>query len=650
MIRKIFSKANLCGPDSRKHLKLIILFLLSVMVLVSYWGVVGNGFINYDDPAYVVENRHVKEGLTWEGLAWAFTASYVSNWHPLTWISLMLDHDLFGMNAGGYHWTSVILHWFAGLVLFLALGRMTGRLWCSSLVAGFFLVHPLHVESVAWVAERKDVLSGLFWMLGMWGYARYAERRSRDRYAWVLLFFLLGLLSKPMVVTFPFALLLLDYWPLGRMAGGIRETIRPLVYEKIPLFVLSTAASLVTFWVQKEGEAVASLQNLPLTDRLINAVVSYAAYITKMVMPFNLAVFYPHPGSWPARDAFEASILILLISLLVVTGFRRRPYLLVGWLWYLGTLVPVIGIVQVGAQAMADRYTYLPLIGIFMMLVWGFMELAAVFIKRPVLWGSVAGGAMVVLILLTQIQVGYWQDSVTLFNNALRVTERNYQAYNHLGRALAEAGKYEEAIDHYREAIRISPNYMPAYNNLGFARMEQGRLEEAMGYFDKALEMKPGDGQVRFNRGEVYAKKGMWVEAIEEYRLALKKNPYNSSMHNNLGLALTRLGQFNEAMDEYRRAIQLDPGHAGAWNNMAMLLAGRGEMDEAIGHFREALRLRPDYVNAHFQLSQLLRRKGMLDEAAFHLREAMRINPEIVTMKENGNPVPGIRSAEGQGR
>jgi tetratricopeptide (TPR) repeat protein len=525
---------------------------------------------------------------------------------------------------------------------------MTGRLWCSGLCAGLFLVHPLHVESVAWVAERKDVLCGLFWMLGMWGYARYAERRVAGRYAWVLLFFVLALLSKPMAVTFPFVLLLLDYWPLGRMAGGVRVSILPLVWEKVPLLALSAASSAVTFWVQKAGEAVASLHHLPMTERVANAAVSYATYIVKMVWPFGLAAFYPHPGLWPALDILLSLMLILPITALALTGVRQRPWLAVGWFWYLGTLVPVIGIIQVGAQAMADRYTYLPLIGLFIMVIWGSAE--GVIARRSVIKEITAAGLAILtvtcLILAANIQVGYWHDSFTLFRHALEVTEGNYQAYNHLGRALNESGRHEEAIGQYREAIRIAPTYMPAYNNMGIARMDQGRLDEAMDSFDRALALKPGDSHVLFGRAEVFARKGLWVQAAEQYRIAIQNNPFNPSLHNNLGLALTRLERLPEAMAEYRLAIRLDPGHAGARNNLAMLLAGRGESEEAIIHFREALRRRPDYANAHYQLSKLLRQDGISAEATFHLQEAIRLNPEIVKVREGGEKGSAFRAHE----
>jgi tetratricopeptide (TPR) repeat protein len=613
---------------------ILIVLLLSILVIASYWSVQGNDFINYDDPAYVLENRHVKGGLSGEGLVWAFTASYVSNWHPLTWLSLMLDHDLYGMNAGGYHLMSVILHLLSVLVLFFALVRMTGDLWCSGLVSGLFGVHPLHVESVAWVAERKDVLSGLFWMLGLWGYARYAERPGISRYWAVVLFFVLALLSKPMVVTFPFVLLLLDYWPLRRFGGDSGETFSRLVYEKIPLFILSAASSVITFLVQREGQAVASLVNLPFFDRLGNAAISYGRYLVKMFLPYDLAVFYPHRGAWPVSEVFLSFALLWLITLFVLMRFRRRRYLVVGWFWYLGTLVPVIGLVQVGAQAMADRYTYLPLIGLFIMIAWGVQQLLAELPARRLIWGAASVGVLAIMVVLTQIQVGYWRDSSTLFKNALRVTDSNYQAYNHLGRALAEAEKFEEATNHYREAIRISPNYMDAYSNMGVAQMEQGIYNEALSSYSQALRIKPGDGSVHFNRGDLFARKGMWSEALSDYRTALKKKPYDPSLRNNFGVALTHQGMIPEAIDEYREAIRLDPEHAGSHGNLAMLLAARGEIDEAIDHFRWAIRYRPDYANARYQLSLLLKRKGLVREAVDHLREAKRINPEIQQIRE----------------
>jgi len=612
----------------QRQLNAIIMIGLSILVLFAYRAVTVNDFINYDDPAYVTENRHVNDGMSVDGLIWAFTASYASNWHPLTWISLMLDRQLFGKNPGGYHWTNVIFHLLSGLLLFIVLKRMTGYPWRSAMVAGLFLVHPLHVESVAWVAERKDVLSALFWMMGMWGYARYAEQPSSGRYAVVLFSLFLGLLSKPMVVTFPFILLLLDYWPLRRMTEE-RQTLVRLVYEKIPLFIMSASSCVITFLVQRDGEAVASLQNLPLIQRIGNALVSYAYYLLKTVWPVNLAVFYPHPGIWPTGEIIRSLVLLLLISTLVMIKGKHFPYLIVGWLWYLGTLVPVIGLVQVGAQAMADRYTYLPLIGIFVMVIWAVGDILNKVKVGAAMGGIISTGLIVVMIVMTQIQVGYWKNSFTLFMHAHLVTDKNFQAQNNIGRALSADHKYEEAMEYYREAMKSNPLYMPAYNNLGMAQMEQGKLEAAMCSFSEALRIKPGDGTVHFNRGELYAKMRKWDEAIGDYRSAMKKNPYNASLHNNLGVALTYRKQLDEAIQEYREAIKLNPKHAGAHNNLAMLLIGKGKNDEAIAHFRQAIQYEPDYWNAHFQLAKLLDRKGLADEAVSHFREARRINPDI---------------------
>ncbi|MCK7475889.1 MAG: tetratricopeptide repeat protein [Rhodopseudomonas palustris] len=525
--------------------------VVSVMAVVGpTGGAVWNGFVNYDDPAYVVENRHVKEGLTWEGVAWAFTASYVSNWHPLTWLSLMLDHDLFGMNAAGYHWTSVILHGFAGLVLFLALGRMTGRLWCSGSGGGSVSgssaacgVGGLGGGAQGCV-ERSVLDAG---DVGLRGGMRSVALWAR--YAWVLLFFVLGLLSKPMVVTFPFVLLLLDYWPLGTDGRRISaRTTRPLVYEKIPLFVLSAAASAVTFWCRRTGEAVASSAAICPWPTVWSMLPFHMPPISvKMVWPFNLAVFYPHPGSWPAWDGLLACCPDPVdYGRGYRRGYRRRPYLLDRLALVSGHACSAcIGLVQVGAQAMADRYTYLPLIGIFIMAGLGLQGTCQpYFPNRPVLWGSVQAGVMVVLdpadadsgrILAV--------TAVTLSKTPCGLRKAIIRRYNHLGRALAAVASTEEASENYREAIRISPNYMPAYNNLGIARMEQGRLEEAMAYFDKALEIKPGDGQVRLQPGGGLCEKGdvggghRGVPAGAQDRI-----PIIPIMHNNLGLALDPFG------------------------------------------------------------------------------------------------------------
>jgi Tfp pilus assembly protein PilF len=449
---------------------------------------------------------------------------------------------------------------------------MTGVLWCSGLVAGLFAVHPLHVESVAWVAERKDVLSGLFWMLGMWSYARYAERPGVVRYGWVVLFFVLGLMSKPMVVTFPFVLLLLDWWPLGRMGSWGRGLVR-LVWEKIPLFLLSAAGSVVTFLVQKEG--VAPLGVLPFADRLVNAVVSYGQYLVKMLFPFNLAVFYPHPGGWPMGEFALSFLLILLVTVFVIMQVGRRPYFLVGWLWYLGTLVPVIGIVQVGSQAMADRYAYLPLIGVYLMAVWGFRDLLLDCPWRRVVWGVVSGGVLGVLVVMTQVQVGYWKDSMTLFTHALKVTEKNYLAHNNLGIAMVEKRDVVGAMHHYQEALRIKPSFVEANNGLGHLLMIQGRYDEADGQFQTALRKRPGFALAMKNLGDLRMRQGRIDEAVSQYQEAFLHEKQDPELFNNYGVALFCKGREKQAIELIRTALRLKPDYPEARDNLRKILEGR---------------------------------------------------------------------------
>ena len=553
------------------RLRVIIGIGLSILVLVSYWAVAGNQFISFDDPLYVTENTQVEKGLGRETVVWAFTTSRASNWHPLTWLSLMLDRELYGRNAGGYHWTNVILHLLGGLILFLALSRMTASLWPSGLVAALFLIHPLHVESVAWVAERKDVLSGLFWMLGIWCYARYVERPGLVRYLWVVLSFVSCLLSKPMGVTFPFVLLLLDGWPLGRTDGG-RATWGRLVCEKIPLFLLSAAGSVITFLVQKESQAIFSLSEMPLGDRLANAAVSYAAYLGKTFWPVGLSVFYPYHGFSTFWQLVSSLALILLITVMSILLVHRRPYLLVGWLWYLGTLVPVIGLVQVGSQAMADRYTYLPLVGVFIMAVWGVKDLLDGCRARRAIWGFVSGGVMVALVVLTQIQVSHWKDTSTLFGHALRSTERNFMAHYILAEGMAKAGDPAGAEKHYREAIRIRPSFKQAYNNLGHLLMIQGKQDEAGRLLEKTLQIDPTFVLAMKNLGDVRMRQGRIEAAIPIYRKAVLLSEEDPELLNNYGVALFFKGEKEEAALKIRAALRLKPDYPEARDNLRKIL------------------------------------------------------------------------------
>jgi len=557
--------------ENRRATLILIAVLLAAGVLVVYGQVGGFGFIRYDDELYVTANRHVQKGLGIEGIPWAFTSFEAGNWHPLTWLSLMLDHDLYGLNAGGYHWTNVILHLAAGLILFGALSGMTGSPWRSALAAGLFLVHPLHVESVAWVAERKDVLSGLFWMLGLWGYWRYAERPGWGRYGWVALFFVLGLMSKPMAVTLPLVLLLLDYWPLGRMG---RVPLGRLVLEKVPLLVLSAASSVVTFIAQQQGEAVATLKSLPFADRLANALVSYVAYLAKAVWPADLAVFYPHPGIWPLWQIALAVAVLVAISVLAWRLRRSSPYLIVGWLWFLGTLVPVIGLVQVGDQAMADRYTYLPLVGLGIMAAWGGAEAVERRPRRRVPTAALWTAVLVALLWVGHRQVQTWRDGLTLFGHDLAVTSGNYLAHNNLGVALMDRGDYPSAERHFLEALRIRPGLADARNNLGILRTLQGKNGEAALHFREVIRIRPDYPGARRRLGDLLLRAGQASEAIACYREALARTPDDPELHNNLAVALASEGRKGEAIGHLERALALRPGYGDARGNLDRLSGG----------------------------------------------------------------------------
>ncbi len=567
----------------RPHrLKLIISLFLVVATLAVYWQVGNHEFVNYDDPSYVTENRHVQAGLTWESIIWAFTTTHRSNWHPLTWLSHMLDCQFFGLNPIGHHFTSVLFHITNAILLFMVLERMTGALWRSAFVAALFALHPLHVESVTWVAERKDVLSTFFWMLAMWGYIRYVERPATSRYLFVLVAFALGLMAKPMLVTLPFVLLLMDYWPLGRfqakqsgnanMPQGSQSEILPynkslglrLVCEKVPLFVLAALSSVVTFVVQKISGAVVLMDSLPASYRVANALVSYADYIGKMIWPHDMAVFYPYSRMLTAWQVGASLMLLLGISVLAARERHAHPYFVTGWLWYIGTLVPVIGLVQVGAQSMADRYTYVPLIGLFIVISWGIPDIFGRWRYRRIALAISTGVILSAFMMCTYFQVRHWRSSIFLFKHALKVTDRNHLAHYNLGVALTRQGEPMEAIGHFSRAIQVKPDYVKAHYNLGVELAKQGNVNEAISHFSRAIQIKPD-----------YAK-----------------------AHYNLGVALARQGKPLEAISHFSRTLEINPGHADAHFGLGVVLAGQGKFHKAISHFSEALRIRPDFAEA----------------------------------------------------
>jgi tetratricopeptide (TPR) repeat protein len=650
------------------------LFLI-VATLLVFGQVRNHDFTNWDDPLYVTENPHVQAGLSPKNLVWAFTTTHASNWHPLTWLSLMLDFELYGLNPGGYHLTNLLLHLANTLLLFLVLRRMTGALWRSGFVAALFALHPLHVESVVWVSERKDVLSTFFWMLTLWGYGRYVQRPGIKRY---LLTFL----------TFACVMLLLDYWPLGRFQyGQVGGAVDPnhhesmnssrrrlpalfLLWEKIPFFILAAICSVVTFLAQLNVGAVASLTGLPVKMRLANSLVSYVKYMGKMIWPQNLAALYPHPGyGLPMWQAVGAGLLLLSISIVTILAVRRYPYLIVGWLWYLGSLVPVIGLVQVGEQALADRYTYVPLIGLFIIIAWGVYDLAKKIPYSRVALATLGAALLLGLMTLTWLQVSYWKNSISLFTHTLNVTSGNYVIHNNLGKALARQGRLDEAIGHYAKALKISPSYPTAHYNLGNALANQGKTDEAINQYLEALKIKPNHVQAHYNLGIVLEGQGRLAQAFDHYVEALQINPDYVDAHNNLGVLLARQGRLDEAIGHYAKALKISPSyptahynlgnaladqgktdeainqylevlkikpnHAQAHYNLGMVLEGQGRLAQAFDHYVEALQINPDYVDAHNNLGVLLARQGRLDEARGHFRQALRIKPEDAEAQNN---------------
>jgi tetratricopeptide (TPR) repeat protein len=526
---------------SHRRWKIIACLFLVVATLGTYGDLINHQFINYDDDVYVTDNPPVQSGLTFSGLSWAFTTMHSGNWHPLTWLSHMLDCQLFGLNPGEHHLTNVVFHVANSLLLFLWFLYFTRSLGCSFLVAVLFALHPMHVQSVAWVAERKDVLSTFFWLLTMWAYVWYAERPRLTRYVLILVCFSLGLMAKPMLVTLPFVLLLLDYWPLGRLSlkgsaaveasskSGSRVANNRLVYEKLPLFVIAAFSSVVTVYAQKEAGAVWTFQTLPFANRIANAMVAYVSYLGKMFWPAHLAVFYPLSShTLPIWQALAAGLVLVVLSLLALRLARRHPYLLVGWLWYLCTLLPVIGLVQVGGQAMADRYTYVPFIGVFIVLVWGMADLAARWHAPRFLLPVGAGVVLSALMICTWVQVRYWRDSITLYEHSLEVTRSNSLIHNNLGMALAAQGKMDQAEAHYAEALRLNPHLAEPHNNLGVALAEQGKIDEAITMFQKAIQIKPNFSGAYSNLGLAFAKQGDIAKATILFQNALEIDPNNT--------------------------------------------------------------------------------------------------------------------------
>jgi tetratricopeptide (TPR) repeat protein len=637
--------------------------LLVLMTIALYWPATRCDFVNYDDNLYITENPHVQSGLTLENIKWAFTNPVVAIWHPLTVMSHMLDCQLFGLRPWGHHLTSVLLHVVNTVLVFVLLQRLTGVLWRSVLVAAVFGLHPVHVESVAWVAERKDVLSACFGLLSLLFYASYVEKskihspKSKVFYGLTLICFALGLMSKPMLVTWPFVMLLLDYWPLRRVAGdgwqGTRDknsgsqlpgatkrnkggsTFNHLLFEKLPFFGLAAVASVVTYLAQRHSGAVKMIQNLPLGARSGNALISYCRYLGKLFWPVDLAVFYPRPGHWPLEQVLLAGGLIMGVTVLLIVKRRRYPFMLMGWLWYCGTLVPVIGLVQVGEQAMADRYTYIPSLGVLILAIWGVYELTRSWRYQELVL-SMAGCVVVTLcFVITRQQLGYWKDGEILFRHALEVTEDNYIAHNNLGFALFKKNRIDDAISQFLEAIRLKPSFAEAHINLGATLLEKGRVDEAINQYQEAIRLKPDYAEAHYNLGNALGKKSQIDEAINQYQEAIRLKPDYAEAHYNLGNVFDEKGQIDEAISQYQEAIRLKPDFAKAHNNLAFAFDEKGQINEAISQYQEAIRLAPNHAEAHYNLGNALGKKGQIDEAINQYQEAIRLKPDYAEAYNN---------------
>ena len=581
---------------------LLILLGLAVMTFAIYAQVIGHQFITLDDPTYIQENSMVNRGITRAGLVWAFTTFHAANWHPLTWISHMIDCQLFGTNAGRHLLVNALIHVTNTLLVFWFVLRTTRARWPSALVAAFFALHPLHVESVAWASERKDTLSTFFGLLSLIAYVRYAEAPSISRYAWTAITLALGLLAKPILVTWPFVMLLLDYWPLRRFngqharrsrSGGGSSVVRGLVVEKIPLCALAAASAVMTLMAQSRGGAVRTLAHDPIAVRLPNAVVSYAKYLLLTFWPNDLAVYYPFAGI-AAWQIIAAVFLLIGITAFCVSQRRIRPYLVVGWLWFLGTLVPVIGIVQVGGQIMADRYFYIPSIGLFIALVFGLADIAKSWRVAPALSAGIAGGVLLILATLTNAQIQRWRDSFTLFEHTLAVTPPNLRIEHNLGIALGASDRYDEAAAHFAKALQIDPNFYDALVAMGVTRAHQGHLPEATEYFQAAIRSQPDAPKAR-----VQLAHALWTEnrdeaALEEVERASQLAPQDASIRADFGLALALVGRIPEAIEQLHEALRLNPNSAEAHNNLGLALLASGKARESIPEFEAAMHLKPE--------------------------------------------------------
>jgi tetratricopeptide (TPR) repeat protein len=645
-----------------KKQKYLIMILLVAFSLIAFGRIAGNDFVNHDDPRLITTHSMVTSGFNADSIKWALTNASEEYWHPLTSLSLILDWQLFGENASGHHLVSLFWHIGAVLLLFLFLNKTTKQIWPSAFAAALFALHPLRVESVAWASERKDVLSLFFSMATLYAYAFYVQDRKISKYLLCILMFVFALMSKPMVVTLPCVLLLLDYWPLRRwpnvpmtpiaatsnaskpskkggkkvVAGQImipavatsgQQVFKKLLMEKVPFFLLSMISSIFLIIGLRSAGALHTLEELLLSDRIINSVVSYAVYLRKFFWPMDLAVFYPYQSTYPSWQLFGAASVLTGITIAVLFFWKKAPFIFVGWFWYLGTLFPVIGLLQTGIQTKADRYTYLPSIGIGIMLIWGILYLVPKEKIRKIVLFPAAVIVSIALTILTWQQCGHWKNSVSLWSHAANVTEDNYFAHNTLGALFLAENKNDEAIVHLQAAIQINPFWDNAYNMLGVAQVAQGEKEKAIAHFLEAIKVNPYNDNAQLNLGISLEEQGKNEEAKSYYHKAMEINPANAGTHYHLASLLMKQGEKKQAEHHYREAVKSNPDYFAARYDLAGILANQGKIGEAIEHFREAARINDSSFQALNNLGVLLEKQQQHEEAIHYYRLAMPLEP-----------------------
>jgi len=530
------------SASADKYFTISLYLVLAIGTFIAYHQILHNDFINFDDDKYVTENQHVQSGLNLDNFLWAFGFTKIVYWMPLAWLSHILDCQLFGLRPGMHHLTSLLIHIASALLLFAAFKRMTGAVWRSAFVAALFALHPINVDSVAWIAERKNVLSTFFWMLTMLAYVYYTEKPSFSRYLLIIAAFVFGLLSKPMLVTLPCVLLLLDYWPLKRF---VRGQILRTIFEKLPLFALTAASTCLSSISFKDPYT----QPAPMNLRIANALVSYIKYIFKLIWPADLAVLYPYPSSVPAWQVIGSLLLLVCVSAIVIWLMRKKPYLVTGWLWFTGTLVPVLGLVQIGLwPAMADRWLYVPSVGIFIIIAWGVYDLFARWRLSRILISILAAAFLSAPGICTYFQTLYWRNGLTLFEHAIKVTGGNYTMHSNLGSILASQGKLNEAVEHFRRASELRPDIPDIFYNLGLALYSQGKFDEAIRCFQQALKLR-ADAEIYYSLGYSFQMQGNFDRAIDNYRRAIRLKPDYADAYNNLAELLMKTGQFEKASE-----------------------------------------------------------------------------------------------------